>query len=215
MSSRSPAMAVLIPPISSTFSSESVAVKSAFGEATTLNNIGVLDLWAGKNTDARTHLTAARDGLTALESNEVYQPLTNLAVLHAVEGDLDMAQKYLDQAKLAVSPWLAMDDLMLRFNQVVLGLLAGTERGSEAAGVVAELWRRSLITKDLRFQAVLVWCASQLEQVFTLTGRLSAPPDFEATIRGGRCSGLEVFLAADVDGERVPLVFVLSPHWRY
>ena len=130
-----------------------------FGEATTLNNLGLLEIWDGKYGEARRQLTIARDMLDALGSNETYQPLTNLAVLHAMEGDLVSAEQLLEQAQRAVSPWLLMDEIMLRFNRLVLNLINGSVTITDATATARELYNRSLQTKDLRFQDVLCWFA--------------------------------------------------------
>lgn len=186
-----------------------------FGEATALNNLGVLELWTGRYDDARRHLTAALSTLEALGSNEVYQPLTNMAVLHAVEGDVASARHLLDQARTAVSPWLKMDDIMLRLNQLTIELIEGSVSGIDAAAKANELYEHGFRTMDMRFRDVLAWFANQMETLFVGSSSIPLPPDFETTIRDGRRSGLEVFSEVYVDGQKLSTVFVLSPHWRY
>lgn len=185
-----------------------------FGEATALNNIGVLDMWAGKYDAARRNLAAARTMLDALDSNEVYQPLTNLAVLHAVEGDLASARQLLAQARAKMSPALRMDDVMLRLNQFTVELLEGGVSGADAVARARDLYERSTHTMDMRFRAVVAWLAGQLETLFAGGATVPVPPDFDSEIRN-KNSGLEIFCDVRVDGLTATAVFMLSPHWRY
>lgn len=186
-----------------------------FGEATTQNNLGVLEMWAGRYDDAQRHLTAARATLDAIGSNEVYQPLTNLAVLQAVEGDLTTARQLLDRARTVVSSGLRMDEIMLRFNLLTIELIEGSVSGTDAAARAVELYERSLRTMDMRFRAVLSWFASQMETLFNGSSSIPVPPNFDSEIRTGRNSGLEIFSDVMVGDIKVTVVFVLSPHWRY
>lgn len=200
-----------------------------FGEATALNNLGVLELWAGKYEKAQYYLNAGRSAFEKLESNEIYQPLTNLAVLSAVRDDATGALQLLDKAKTAVSPWLQMDDLMLAFNQLMLDLQAGKTSGAEAATRAEELHRRSRKIMDMRFRDVLAWFAHQMQTHYGEGSDadsatpfedeekypIPVPPEFDSRIRRGSCSGLEVFKDFELDGRNIALVYVLSPHWRY
>jgi len=188
---------------------------SKFGEATTLNNAAVLELWAGNLSAAHTLLLDAELALQELDSNEIYQPLTNLAVLCAMENDLNAARRYLDQAGVSVSPWLRMDGTMLKFNRFVFDLIDGSINSFEATKTADLLYRESLELKDLRFQQVLAWFGHELQKVFTGRSSIPYPEGFEDRIRSTKCSGLEIFRHATVEGREIPIVFVLSPHWRY
>lgn len=186
-----------------------------FGEATALNNLGVLELWSGNYDTARKLLTEACSILERLDSNEVYQPLTNLAVLHALEKDLDSAKQLLNKAKIIVSPGLKMDAIMLQFNQLMIELLEGNVTGINASVKASELYNRSLKTMDKRFQDVLSWFANQMESLFTGGSSIPIPQAFDSKIRNSKYSGLEIFSDANIDGRKVTIVFILSPHWRY
>ena len=188
---------------------------SKFGEATTLNNAAVLELWAGNNSAAHALLLDSELIFQSLDSNEIYQPLTNLAILCALENDLNAARRYLDQASVSVSPWLRMDGTMLRFNRFVFELIDGSINSSEATKTADLLYRESLELKDLRFQQVLAWFAHKLQKVFTGSASIPLPENFDERIRNSRRSGLEVFRHASIEGREIPIVFVLSPHWRY
>src|SRR5258707_175524 len=58
-----------------------------FGAATATNNLGVVALWGGHHRQAERELSSARAQLEDLGSNEVYQPLINLAVLRILQGN--------------------------------------------------------------------------------------------------------------------------------
>jgi hypothetical protein len=187
----------------------------SFGEATTLNNLGVLELWGGRRHDARRSLTAARTQLQILNSNETYQPLNNLSVLCALEGDLGSAKRLLEEARAAVSPWLRMDEIMIRLNRLVLNLMDGSTSVGEAAATMNGLLSRSLQTKDLRFRDVVAWFTRQLEIAHFGDSMIDEPPDFEARFHPKSQCGLEVFFELSLERRTVPAVLQLSPHWRY
>jgi hypothetical protein len=186
-----------------------------FGEATTLNNLGVLELWAGRLQEGSQYLLAAQTALEDLNSNEVYQPITNMAILHAMRGQLVSAKEQLQRARMWASPHLRMDDLMLQLNQLVLDLMDGNIRGTIAAGKAIDLYRRSLQTKDVRFQRVLAWFANQLESAFIGSSSFLDSTMYETQVRNNGCVGHEVYCEIDVDGCRITAVLQLSTHWRY
>lgn len=186
-----------------------------FGEATTWNNKGVLELWAGNRGAALKALEQSKLILEALGSNEIYQPLTNLAIHDAVEGDMKAARRNLDLASVSVSPWLKMDSTMLSFNRLVFDLMEGSANSDKAIELANRLHRESLELKDLRFQDVLAWFVNQLEVVFLGSSSIPIPEGFESRIQHSRLTGLEIFSHTNVEDKTVPTVLVLSPHWRY
>jgi hypothetical protein len=186
-----------------------------FGVATALNNLGVVELWAGDHIQAERRLHAAKTQLEFLNSNEAYQPLTNLSVLHAVRGDIHGAARLLSQARATVSRRLLMDDVMLRSNELILSLAAKSICLNDAVPRMQELFSLSLQTKDLRFRRAMAWLYEQLTSATTGDGSVDGPSAFEERTKAESKCGIEVFFDVRVEDRRVRLLLHLSPHWRY
>lgn len=186
-----------------------------FGAATALNNLGAVELWANRYSVARRCFLDARSELASLGSNEVYQPATNLAVLHALEGDIAGAQAYQAEARRTVSPWLVMDDLMLRLNELAVDVVRGRATLPVAAAAATDLYRRSLSTRDIRFQRILSWFAAHLESAVSGEGCGDVVEGPDPPYLRGDTTGLEIYVDARVDERPVKVPFQLSTHWRY
>ncbi len=184
------------------------------GVASTMTNRGVVEMWDGNREAARRHLTEAQRRLEAIGSNEAYQPLTNLAVLCALEERYDDALELLTKAEMTVSRrQLAMDNLMLRFDRLVIEMIAGGVPLIEAAADAAQIHQLSMRdTLDYRFQETLGWFANELARA---TGGTPVASEFDRRFRDNGCTGLEIFKRTSVDRHELTAVFVLSPHWRY
>lgn len=186
-----------------------------FAVATTRNNRGVLELWAGNLDIAQRELQAAQRAFQDFGSNEVYQPLNNLAVLEAVRGNYQTAQRLLQMAKDTVSADLSMDALMLEHNALGLQLLQREISLERATTELRRLYRASLDTRDQRFQDVLALCLSELETAQRAQCSNRPPAEFMESLQSRSTSGIEIAISAKVGNAPLTLWFVLSPHWRY
>jgi len=186
-----------------------------FGLATTRNNRGVLELWAGQLDTAYIELHAARAAFQEFGSNEVYQPLNNLAVLEAMRRKLNNAQSLMQMAKDTVSPNLEMDALMLRHNCLCLRALRQEVTLAYVASESKAIYRESLKTRDERFQNVLALFAVGIDEAMNSTSEIQLLPRVRQHLLSSETTGIEVRTETKLDGRGVVVIFVLSPHWRY
>jgi hypothetical protein len=195
--------------------SEFIRLGLRFGLATTQNNRGVLELWAGELDAAYDELDAARVAFQGLGSNEIYQPLNNLAILQIMRGNFHEAQLLIQMAKDTVSPNLAMDALMLRHNSLCLRVLRREVTLAHVASESKLIYQQSLATRDARFQSVLALFAAEIDETIYGTSEIPLSPQIKMQLQSRETTGIELRTEATLDGWRGALIFVLSPHWRY
>jgi len=186
-----------------------------FGVATANNNLGLIELWTGNHSEAERLLGLSLGQLEKLSSNEAYQPMSNISVLRALQGDWETAKRMVDSSKATVSRRLFMDELMLTSNELVIGLARGATSIDEVAVKIRELSDRSLQTKDLRFRRAMEWLAVQLEAGANGETENRKGEGFFERCRAIKLCGLEVFHDLPVEDGTVTVLLHLSPHWRY
>jgi hypothetical protein len=194
---------------------EFIRLGLTFGIATTRNNRGVLELWAGDLDTAYAELHAARVVFQELGSNEIYQPLNNLAILHAVRRNPGEARSLIQMAKDIVSPNLEMDALMLRHNNLCLRVLQQEVTLGELASESKLIYRESLKTRDARFQGVLALFAAEIDTLMSGTTEIPVSLELMRQLQSRETTGIELRTDAIVHSRSLSVIFVLSPHWRY
>ena len=186
-----------------------------FGVATTLNNLGVVELADGHHAEAKRCLGEARQMLIELDSREVYQPLVNLGVLAAVTSDLALAKTLAHDARRFAPKSLAMDMVMLDFNDAVLTLCTGHIEDELTVETFRKLYGAAVKTRDLRFIEIVAWFASSLESQLSSRKTIEYSSSMIEHVQKRLTAGLEIFIEIDVNGQRMNAPFILSPHWRY
>jgi tetratricopeptide (TPR) repeat protein len=191
-----------------------VRLRSRFGEATALNNLGVLELASGNLAYARNYFEAAIRQLESLKSNEVYQPLSNLAALAAVQGDMISARRMLGEANAIMPKALPMDVIMMEFNSLAFDLIDGRLTAPAAAAEATRLHERAVNeTEDNRFKRVAGWLAGQLQAVSHGWPAIEAAAEFAERDNG--LGGMEAYRDVLLEGRLVVVAIQLSPHWRH
>lgn len=186
-----------------------------FGVATTLNNLGVVELASGRGAEAQRNLDSALQMLGVLDSPEAYQPLVNLSALAATTGDMQSAKALLQRAKQLAPKSLIMDMVMLDFNDSILALCAGDLAESTAVETFRRIYGDAAKTRDLRFIEVVAWFAASLEIVLSDTRTIEYSTKIIDRVVGNTTTGIEVFLPVKLGGKEINAPLVLSPHWRY
>ncbi len=186
-----------------------------FGAATTMNNMGIVELTSGSRRAARAHFNDASRELVSLDSLEVYQPLVNLSAASFLDRNFEEASALLAEARDATPRLLVQDKSMLELNAVALDICAGRLDASlgERMSAVVKSARQ---TKDLRFIDIARWFDETLTAALTGTAPPSIPLQdrIEARRKNGHVP-LEVFMPATVHETLLEVPFVLSPNWRY
>ncbi|MFM0758515.1 hypothetical protein, partial [Paraburkholderia strydomiana] len=186
-----------------------------FGVATTLNNLGVIELVSGRSAEAKKHLDMAREMLIDLDSPEVYQPLVNLSVLAATTGDVGQARVLLQNARWFAPKSLIMDMAMLDFNDAILALHGENSTGPELVETFRRLYGDAAKTRDLRFIEVVAWFTASLEARFSESPAVEYSTAIIDRVLARTAAGLEVFLPIEVGGNKMDAPLIVSPHWRY
>jgi hypothetical protein len=187
-----------------------------FGAATALNNLGVIELSAGRIGVARDRFEASRQQLVALNSPEVYEALVELSAVALLEGDLSTATRLLSEARETAPRSLLQDRAMFELNAIALEVCGDERLRSDVAtrmAAVADVARR---TRDLRFIQITEWFAGCLQLALSGTG--GPPAALRQKIERMRAServAIELFIPKQFDTLALDVPFVLSPHWRY
>lgn len=187
-----------------------------FGFASTLNNIGILELADGELATARSTFELARSLLAEIDSAEVYQPLVNLSAVALAEGDVAAARRWLSRARDAAPRSLLQDSAMLDHNEVVLEICDGRCAPVEAVSRTREVVEVARRTRDLRFIEVARWLDELVTAVHLGTEPAASP--LRRRIDEIRTNGrvpMEIFVVGRLDDVEVEVPFVLSPNWRY
>lgn len=186
-----------------------------FGIATCRNNLGIVELADQRYGQARQQLERARQMLAALNSDEIYQPLVNLAGVAAVTGNFYLAQTHLQAARQAAPAALMMDQAMLDFNDAVLALCQRQLPAELALARFRQVYADAARTSDLRFIEVVAWFTASLESILTAERNINYSEAAMARILRADTAGLELFLDVELRGHRLRAPYILSPHWRY
>lgn len=192
------------------------ALGREFGVATSLNNLGIVELAAGSAAAAREHFERARRRLAELQSSEVYEPLVNLSAVSLIEGDVAGAEALLAAARDAAPRSLLQDSAMLSLNALTLELIARDRSESDIVERVHSIAAAARRTRDLRFVDVATWFSHALEAA--VRGGDGPPAEAQRRMERLRTNGrvpIEIFVTAEAGGITIEAPFVLSPHWRY
>lgn len=187
---------------------------SRFGVATSLNNLGIVELFAGRDRAARAHFEEARKALSDLGSNEVYQPFVNLSALAMRDCDLAGAKRWLSAAREALPRLLTMDTVMIDANETVLSLIGGQISFEDALRRFRQCVTEANRTRDIRFAETVSWFCSSLEMRMTGTVTTTYSAAMIERIRNSGNVGTELFPTVDVNGP-LDAPYFLSVHWRY
>ena len=191
-------------------------IGSKFGVATALNNLGIADLVVGDLEQAQNNLQTAKRMLEELGSPEVYQALVNLSALALKQMSAADAGRLLREAKSFAPRSLAMDMVMLEYNEAILSLLLGNKICDEGEILrFQNLHRTAARTRDIRFIDTLGWFVSRLE----LQVRGATETEFSSQIINrvlhSKTLGLEIFVGLNTANASIEAPYLLSPHWRH
>jgi len=182
-----------------------------FGIATCHNNLGIVFVSRKDYQAAFDHFTKAKNMFNELSSNEVYQPIVNLAALKAIQNQFDNAIELIREARQAVSSNLLMDDLMLSFNEGVIRLLSRNINSNEACSLFEKILLQARRTKDLRFIQTIDLLVTQLNE----ENKSFSENRIVQTIQDQNLVGLEIFIQMQLQDKKINVPYILSPHWRY
>lgn len=190
-------------------------IGSDFGVATTLNNIGVVHAVSGHIDLAKKNFVKAQTMLSNLSSNEVYQPLVNLCCLMIIEKNYSKAKKYLVKAKENLPRLLAMDSIMINFNEVVISFLSKEISINEIYSKVKELHLSAQQTKDMRFISVIAWFLRQLSDYLGDDNDIAYSEELIGYVLDKHFAGIELFVSSNINGNTITIPVFMSPHWRH
>lgn len=188
---------------------------SRFGIATSLNNLGIVDLVSNRRLDAKRNLESAKKQLSALGSDEIYQPLVNLSGLELLGGNVGDARKHISSAREFLPRSLVMDLAMLDFNEAILTIKADAEISLASLENLREIYSRASKTRDLRFRDLVGWFVAQIERELVGVETATYAESMIKHVRESGMAGIEVFTELVVANRAIIAPYILSPHWRY
>lgn len=188
---------------------------SQYGVATSLNNLGIVEIFAGRYRSAEKKFEESRQILSDLGSNEAYQPCVNLSALAMKEGAYGLARQFLGKAREMVPKSLRMDEVMINFNDATLYLMENKISSSTVLELFQGLHYSATKTCDIRFMEVLGWFCSQLENHFLGHESTLYSKTIEKKIFNDSLVGLELIISKVIDERSLEIPYILSPHWRY
>ena len=186
-----------------------------FGIATCINNLGIVELSDGDQAAAKKHFEVAHRMLLQLDSREAYQPLVNLSIVAAMEGDYELAETLAKDARRFAPPSLAMDLVMLDFNDAVLALATSQMQSEASLDVFRRLYQEAAKTRDMRFIQVVAWFAASIESQLSSIRTVDYVKSVIDGVLSRSTAGIEVMISIELNGVEMMAPLVLSPHWRY
>ncbi|SMF09342.1 tetratricopeptide repeat protein [Desulfovibrio gilichinskyi] len=190
-------------------------IGSLFGVATTLNNLGIVEIFRGEKEKAKKNFENSQQMLKTLRSNEEYQPLVNLAGLSFSEGEYKKARKLLLRSRNLAPCSLVMDEAMLNFNEAVISLVLGEISENVAIDIFQQIYANATKTRDLRFIEVVAWLCATVEVEFSGYSQTKYSSKMISKILQSHNVGLELLVKTKIKKNVIKVPFVLSPHWRY
>lgn len=187
-----------------------------FGFASTMNNIGVLEIGSGGPAAARSTLERAHALLLDLDSVEAYQPLVNLSAVALLEGHMEEASTWLERARDVAPRSLLQDAAMFEHNELVLAICEGMCAPGDVVTAARDVVSAARRTRDLRFIDLASW----LEEVAIAANSGATPATSPlhrriTEIRENGRAPIEIWTRRRLGDIEVEVPFVLSPNWRY
>jgi len=130
-------------------------------------------------------------------------------------GDYEFAETLAKDARRFVPPSLAMDQVMLDFNDAVLALATSRMQSEAALDVFRRLYQEAAKTRDMRFIQVVAWFAASVESLLSSTQTVEYAKRVIDRVLSRSTAGIEVMIPVKLNGVEMMAPLVLSPHWRY
>lgn len=186
-----------------------------FEQATTYNNLSVIQIWNGTDTyvQAEKNLIESINKHKSINSNEIFEPYCNYSVLRFIQGDLNDALKYINLALDELPSRLELDVIILTINKLIY------EYSSEKITLhslylsLREFYNKPIINKDpwVKFQVEFNLYNVEMQ----LLGSTSISFDEYYINKDVNTTGFEVFTKINRAGIEIPISLSLSPNWRY
>ena len=184
---------------------------SAFRTATVLNNRGLAHITAGLVGSAMRDLEHAIRRFEEIGSNEAFQPLMNLGILHAMQGRPASAERCFDRCVELVPTMLLLDRCKLRMNRSILRFRNG---GSDAQSVATTITKSQGEARGLTLPYLRESFEHNLAVLRWLSGEDNERPQ-RSWLVDESCVSIHVEIDCSEGDRRAPLLMSLSPHWRY
>ncbi len=182
-----------------------------FGKSSAINNLAVVHIWKGNLIEAEELLNKSIDLFNQINSNEVFEPLCNMAALCVLNKNYTKARSYVDMAITAYPKSLLFDQIMLSNNLLTIQLALKEIELQEMRRELIHLYNSATTIGDpwLRFQVCYNLLSIEnklnIENSYDISGYLLKK------LENKEETGMEVIINVN----EINLLFSLSPHWRY
>lgn len=186
---------------------------SSFAVATCHNNLGVVFLWNNEIEHAELMFFNAIEMFLNINSNEIFEPYCNLAVIEAIKGNYTYSRDFFQKSQHYVSENLKFDYILLKHNSFALELI---EKGINAFSYLNEYLNLSTMSKQIGDP----WLTFQIEYNLNIIRKNNNEkikklnPNILRGLLNRINTGQEVLINSTLD-HNTKILFSLSPHWRY
>lgn len=186
-----------------------------FEQATTYNNLGVIQVWNGSNTFnlAEINLNEAINKHLNIQSNEVFESYCNLSVLKYLQGDYYNALKYINMALDELPMRLELDVIILTLNKLFYELSLKQISIETLYEKLYILKNKPVITKDPWVKFQVEYNLSNVERI--VLNKAITEYDESFINKTSETTGFEVFTYVQTEIDNIPISLSLSPNWRY
>lgn len=187
-------------------------MSNKFIESTCLNNIGILYLYKDINPDnlqiAKDYFVKAKQIMHDLKSNEEYQSMVNLGVVHFCEENYSLALEYFELAKQLLPTSLTFDLLKLESNIFITKYALNIQTLNETRLAFLDLVEKAEKMPD-------PWISLLCNYNLYILKRNSEQYSGEFTTNyPGDISSYGLYLN-NSNTKVNQIMLVVSPHWRY
>lgn len=184
------------------------SLNNTFVESTCLNNIGILFLYKGQETEnvntARSYFTKAQSIMKDLMSNEEYQSIINIGVSYLCENNPNLALEYFECAKNIMPNNLTFEIIKLECNIIISKYILKEEDILITRKKLLDLCSKSENLPDPWIKLLCIYNLSILRN------------DNDVNFLNGNYPGNINLYGLILNNPKLKHFMIgISPHWRY
>lgn len=185
-----------------------------FGEATTLNNLGLVYLSENKYGTALKFFEQSQELFSQIYSNEVYQPTFNSGLVHLIKNEYCVASERIKNALNFVPGALSFDKIKFENNLILCEFLMGEKDIDTVLQIFPRLFSKASLIPDpwLAFLLKLNWA-----RLLTIKDQQRGKKlESEALEQyKGDKSVYGHYHSFSYNQNNIEFLLATSPHWRY
>ncbi len=186
-----------------------------FGRATALNNLGLVYLWNHSYPEAERNLSNSIELFNQINSNEIFEPLCNMAALYTINRKYDIAKEYIERAIDSYPKSLILDQLMLSNNQIIINIALKELDILMAKSEIEKMYECVTKIQDPWMQFCIGYNLVSIESCLVTNKTIQISSYFLTRLNARKETGNELVIKLPINDGLIQFLFILSPHWRY